>query len=196
MYLTGTIQTDRAGYAKRVITKKEIRQVNKQKIVIPPQGTIKLAANERFPQLTAIMSMDRTPVYLLSSGAVDSAETYQTIEVRYQSYIIVQESNVVSATLTWHFNQRATTARERAAASPSRETVSYAPAVESTVDIGGHRLEENPDTVDNEQGLEKRQRSCKVCALFKTKPRKYTKYFCPDCSTGNRRYVNVSQLSP
>ncbi|GMF15394.1 unnamed protein product [Phytophthora fragariaefolia] len=29
MYLTGTIQTDRAGYAKGVITKKEIKQVNK-----------------------------------------------------------------------------------------------------------------------------------------------------------------------
>ncbi|GMF20513.1 unnamed protein product [Phytophthora fragariaefolia] len=263
MYLTGTIQTDRAGYAKGVLTKKEIKQVNKQKIVIPPQGTIKLAANKRFPQLTATMWMDHTPVYLLSSGvrrvhrkiqpvpvpelvrdyhrwmggvdvhdqlrmqrysvqlsyktrkyykslflglfamalvnafivfrhhkklndnrppgktrppkhyaffetlleqllAVDSAETYQTIEVRYQSYIIVQESNVVSAISTCHINQRATTARERAAASPSRETDSYAPAVESTVDMGGHRLEENPDTVDNEQGLKKRQRSCKI----------------------------------
>ncbi|GMF15706.1 unnamed protein product [Phytophthora fragariaefolia] len=45
MYLTGTIQTDRAGYGKGVITKKETKLVNKQKIVIPPQGTIKLAAN-------------------------------------------------------------------------------------------------------------------------------------------------------
>ncbi|KAE8903294.1 hypothetical protein PF006_g27375 [Phytophthora fragariae] len=56
-------------------------------------------------------------------------------------------------------------------------------------DEGGHRLEENPDMVDNEQGLKKRQRSCKVYALYKSKPRKYTKYFCPECSTGNRRYV-------
>ncbi|GMF53469.1 unnamed protein product [Phytophthora fragariaefolia] len=112
MYLTGTIQADRAGYAKGVITKKEIK-VNKQKIVIPPQGTIKLAANKRFLQLTATMWMDRTPVYLLSRGAVVSAETYQTIEVRYQNYIIIQESNVVSAILTCHFNQSATTARER-----------------------------------------------------------------------------------
>ncbi|GMF16142.1 unnamed protein product [Phytophthora fragariaefolia] len=292
MYLIGTIQTDRAGYVKDVILKKEIKQVNKQKIVTPPQGTIKLAANERFPQLTATMWMDPTPVYLLLSGgsrktatvtstgdgvgpglspldgrcrhprptpdavqlsyetrkyyktlflglfdmalvnafivfrhhkalndnrpprktrppkhyaffetlleqllAVDSAETYQTIEVRYQNYIIVQESNVVSAISTCHFNQRATTARERTVASPSCDTVSYAPAFEGTVDMGGHRLEENPDTVDNEQGLKKHQRSCKWCVLFKTKPRKYTKYFWYECSTGNRRFVNVSQIA-
>jgi hypothetical protein len=49
--------------------------------------------------------------------------------------------------------------------------------------------------VDNDQGLKKRQRSCKVCALFKMKPRKYTKYFCPECSTGNRRYVAVALMS-
>uniref|UniRef100_H3H9U0 PiggyBac transposable element-derived protein domain-containing protein n=1 Tax=Phytophthora ramorum TaxID=164328 RepID=H3H9U0_PHYRM len=53
MYLTGTIQTDRAGYAKGVVTKKETKQVNKQKCMVPPQGTIKLAENKRFPQLTA-----------------------------------------------------------------------------------------------------------------------------------------------
>jgi len=68
MYLTGTIQTDRAGYAKGIITKKGTKQVNWQKIVVPPQGTIKLAENKRFPQLTAAMWMDRTPVHLLSSG--------------------------------------------------------------------------------------------------------------------------------
>ncbi|GMF44386.1 unnamed protein product [Phytophthora fragariaefolia] len=77
-YLTGTIQTDRAGYAKGVITKKEIKQVNKQKIVIPPQETIKLAANKRFPQLTATMWMDRTPVYLLSSGGSRKTVTVST----------------------------------------------------------------------------------------------------------------------
>jgi hypothetical protein len=38
MYLTGTIQTDRAGYAKGIITKKATKQVNRQKIVVPPQG--------------------------------------------------------------------------------------------------------------------------------------------------------------
>ncbi|KAE9259531.1 hypothetical protein PF008_g33339, partial [Phytophthora fragariae] len=35
--------------------------------------------------------------------------------------------------------------------------------------------------------LKRRQRSCKVCAVYKVQPRKYTKYFCPECSTGNRR---------
>jgi hypothetical protein len=53
---------------------------------------------------------------------------------------------------------------------------------------GGHRLE-NPDTVDSEQRVKRRHRSCKVCAVYKVKPRKFTKYFCAECSTGNRRYV-------
>ncbi|KAE9068310.1 hypothetical protein PF007_g27736 [Phytophthora fragariae] len=96
--------------------------------------------------------------------AVDSAETYETIEI-------------------------ATTARERTAASPAREGAPQERAMDRADDEGGHRLEENPDMVDNEQGLKKRQRSCKVYALYKSKPRKYTKYFCPECSTGNRRYV-------
>ncbi|POM80761.1 Hypothetical protein PHPALM_1360 [Phytophthora palmivora] len=50
-----------------------------------------------------------------------------------------------------------------------------------------HRLAENPDTVDCEQGTKRRHRSCKVCAILKMQPRKFTKYFCPECSTGNRR---------
>ncbi|EGZ05447.1 hypothetical protein PHYSODRAFT_534181, partial [Phytophthora sojae] len=33
----------------------------------------------------------------------------------------------------------------------------------------------------------RRQRSCKVCAVFEVKPRKFTKYFCPECSAGNKR---------
>jgi hypothetical protein len=55
-----------------------------------------------------------------------------------------------------------------------------------------HRLEENPDTVDSEQGVMRRHRSCKVCAVYKVNPRKFTKYFCAECSTGNRRYVLLS----
>ncbi|KAE9273770.1 hypothetical protein PF001_g27359 [Phytophthora fragariae] len=102
--------------------------------------------------------------------AVDSAETYETIEI-------------------------ATTARERTAASPAREGAPQERAMDRADDEGGHRLEENPDMVDNEQGLKKRQRSCKVYALYKSKPRKYTKYFCPECSTGNRRkyFCNVAR---
>ncbi|KAE9168063.1 hypothetical protein PF004_g28617 [Phytophthora fragariae] len=67
-YITGTIKTDRTGYAKGVITAKDYKTVNKKKVMIPPQGTIKLAQSLRFPQLTAAMWMDRTPVHLLSSG--------------------------------------------------------------------------------------------------------------------------------
>ncbi|ETP20372.1 hypothetical protein F441_05892 [Phytophthora nicotianae CJ01A1] len=36
-----------------------------------------------------------------------------------------------------------------------------------------HQLEENPDAAEGEQGVKKRHRSCK--------------YFCPECSTGNKR---------
>ncbi|KAE8902088.1 hypothetical protein PF003_g14234 [Phytophthora fragariae] len=67
-YITGTIKTDRSGYAKDVVTAKDYKTVNKKKVMVPPQGTIKLAQNKQFPQLTAAMWMDRTPVHLLSSG--------------------------------------------------------------------------------------------------------------------------------
>ncbi|KAE9342992.1 hypothetical protein PR003_g9193 [Phytophthora rubi] len=68
MYLTGTIQTDRAGYAKEVVAAKKTRTVNKRKFVVPSQGTTKIAQNKQFPQLTAAMWMDRNPVHMLSSG--------------------------------------------------------------------------------------------------------------------------------
>ncbi|KAG3021016.1 hypothetical protein PC123_g9853 [Phytophthora cactorum] len=95
--------------------------------------------------------------------AVDSPETYEAID-------------------------NATRAQDRTAASPAHGDAREAPTMaDATQAECGHRLEENPDTVDNEQGLKKRHRSCKVCATYKSKPRKYTKYFCPECSTGNRR---------
>ncbi|POM81815.1 LOW QUALITY PROTEIN: Hypothetical protein PHPALM_164 [Phytophthora palmivora] len=78
MYLTGTIQTDRSGYAKDVITKKKTRIVNKQKVMAPPQGTTKLAENKRFPQLTAVMWMDRLPVHMLSTGGSRRPSTVST----------------------------------------------------------------------------------------------------------------------
>ena len=68
MYITGTIQTDRTGYAAKLVTAKKYKTVNKRKILVPPQGTIKLAQNKRFPQITAAMWMDRNPVHMLSSG--------------------------------------------------------------------------------------------------------------------------------
>ncbi|KAE9156918.1 hypothetical protein PF005_g33035 [Phytophthora fragariae] len=91
--------------------------------------------------------------------AIDSPEAYATIE-------------------------EATCAQERTAASPVRQaSVATTPVRRDD----GYRLEENPDTVDSDQGLKRRQRSSKVCALYKMQPRKYTKYFCPECSTGDRR---------
>ncbi|GMF35600.1 unnamed protein product [Phytophthora fragariaefolia] len=75
MYLTGTIETDRSGYAKGVITTKDVKTVNKKKSTIPAQGTVKLAQNKRFPQVTAAMWMDRNPVHMLSSGGSRALET-------------------------------------------------------------------------------------------------------------------------
>ncbi|KAE8906387.1 hypothetical protein PF005_g30348 [Phytophthora fragariae] len=68
LYLTGTIQTDRSGYAKDVVTAKKTKTVIKRKVVVPPQDTTKLAQNKLFPQITAAMWMDRNPVHMLSSG--------------------------------------------------------------------------------------------------------------------------------
>ncbi|KAE9357979.1 hypothetical protein PF008_g2887 [Phytophthora fragariae] len=64
----GHVKTDRSGYAKDVVTAKDFKTVNKKKVMVPPQGTIKLAQNKQIPQLTAAMWVDRTPVDLLSSG--------------------------------------------------------------------------------------------------------------------------------
>ncbi|KAG2823093.1 hypothetical protein PC111_g10372 [Phytophthora cactorum] len=68
MYLTGTIQTDCSWFAKEIITTKKYKTVNRKKVMIPPQGTIKLAQNKKFPQVTAAMWMDRNPVHMLTSG--------------------------------------------------------------------------------------------------------------------------------
>ncbi|GMF30512.1 unnamed protein product [Phytophthora fragariaefolia] len=68
LYLTGTIQTDRSGYTKDVITAKKTRTVNKRKVIEPPQGTTKLAQNKLLPQITAAMWVDRNPVHMLSRG--------------------------------------------------------------------------------------------------------------------------------
>ncbi|KAE9042694.1 hypothetical protein PR001_g6089 [Phytophthora rubi] len=68
MYITGTIQCDRAGYAPGVVTAKKYKTINKRKFLVPPQGTIRLAENKQFAQITACMWMDRNPVHMLSSG--------------------------------------------------------------------------------------------------------------------------------
>ncbi|OWZ13480.1 hypothetical protein PHMEG_00013183 [Phytophthora megakarya] len=51
-------------------------------------------------------------------------------------------------------------------------------------------LEENPDPAEGAKDVKKRHRSCKVCALHKSKPRKFTKYHCPECSDGVKRTDN------
>ncbi|KAG3007600.1 hypothetical protein PC120_g16739 [Phytophthora cactorum] len=83
------------------------------------------------------------------------------------------------------FNEfaEATSARERTAPSPVRSEPTQA---QQPVTVG-HHLKENPVTVDCEQGIKRRHRSCKVCAIYKVKPRKFTKYFCPECSNRNKR---------
>ncbi|KAG3093428.1 hypothetical protein PI125_g16856 [Phytophthora idaei] len=67
MYITGTIQTRMTGYAKGVKTEKKVKTVNGVNELDPPSGTIKLAENKPFPQITAVMWMDRNPVHMLSS---------------------------------------------------------------------------------------------------------------------------------
>ncbi|OWZ11277.1 LOW QUALITY PROTEIN: hypothetical protein PHMEG_00015727 [Phytophthora megakarya] len=51
MYITGTIG--------RAVTSKKYKTVNTQKVMVPPQGTVKLAQNKKFQQITAVMWMDR-----------------------------------------------------------------------------------------------------------------------------------------
>lgn len=68
MYLTGTIQTYRSGYAKGIVTKKEVKHVSKKRFVVPTQEAIKLAENKRFSQITSAMWIYRNPVHFLSSG--------------------------------------------------------------------------------------------------------------------------------
>ncbi|GMF52653.1 unnamed protein product [Phytophthora fragariaefolia] len=107
--------------------------------------------------------------------AIDSPETF------------IQHMTTLFAT------QRATRAKDRTAASPAiSDQGMQSSKGDTTVSFdSGHRLEESPDTVDTDQGVKKRQRTCKVCAIYKTKPRKFTKYFCHDCSDGNRRYATA-----
>ncbi|KAG3187014.1 hypothetical protein PC128_g12752 [Phytophthora cactorum] len=74
----------------------------------------------------------------------------------------------------------ATSAKGHTATSPARSD----PTLQRLQVAVGHRLEENPDTVDCELGLKRGHRSCKACAIYKVKPRKFTKYFGPECYNG------------
>ncbi|KAG2985500.1 hypothetical protein PC120_g24033 [Phytophthora cactorum] len=86
---------------------------------------------------------------------------------------------------TFETIERATCAEDHTAASPARSTTSRQDGQCTNAQIDeGHTLAENPDTADIVQGEKKRQRTCKVCTLLKSKPRKYIKYYCPECSSG------------
>ncbi|KAG3237778.1 hypothetical protein PI124_g17242 [Phytophthora idaei] len=71
--------------------------------------------------------------------------------------------------------EEATCARERTAPSPARARASRQAGNrgDDVVVDERHRLEESPDTIEGEQGVKKRQRSCKVCALHKSETAKY-----------------------
>ncbi|ETM98509.1 hypothetical protein PPTG_24604 [Phytophthora nicotianae INRA-310] len=120
--------------------------------------------------------MDRNPVHMLSSGG--SREIGTVTSARPSTSRLFEEMmrQMIAVDSVQAFNDiaEATSARERTAPSPARSepTRSHRPA---TV---GHYLEENTDTVDSEQGVKRRHRSCKVCVIYKVKPRKFTMYFC------------------
>ncbi|OWY92078.1 hypothetical protein PHMEG_00039065 [Phytophthora megakarya] len=84
MYLTGTIQTDKSGYAQGVVTSKKFKTVNKRQVMVPPQGTVKFAENKGFPIITAAMYMDRNLVHMLSSGG--SRKEIQVSKRRLSSF--------------------------------------------------------------------------------------------------------------
>ncbi|KAG2989522.1 hypothetical protein PC121_g20815 [Phytophthora cactorum] len=69
----------------------------------------------------------------------------------------------------------ATSMKERTAPSPARSV----PTQEQQPVPMGHHLEKIPDTVDCDHGVKRRHWSCKVCAIYPVKPRKFTKYFSP-----------------
>ncbi|KAG4239550.1 hypothetical protein PC116_g12468 [Phytophthora cactorum] len=89
--------------------------------------------------------------------------------------------------------EEATCARERTAPSPARTgptTPQESTAAGAFADVD-HRLEENPDIVEGEQGVKQRHRSCKVCAVYNVKPRKYTKYFCRNAQTATKERTST-----
>jgi hypothetical protein len=102
IYLTGTISTDRSGYAKDLVTLKSYETVNKKKILVPPQGTIKIAESKRFPQITAALWMYRNPVHLLSSGGSRQTGTVSKYIMREQLQETVANSDGVAVCVAVH----------------------------------------------------------------------------------------------
>ncbi|KAG2867801.1 hypothetical protein PC129_g19433 [Phytophthora cactorum] len=52
-----------------------------------------------------------------------------------------------------------------------------------------------PDKADTENGKKSRHMTCKVCAIYKVVPRKFTKYVCPECSEGTKRLIHAIYAS-
>jgi hypothetical protein len=102
IYLTGTISTDRSGYAKDLVTSKSYKTVKKKKIPLPPQGTIKIAESKRFPQITAALWMYRNPVHLLSSGGSRQTGTVSKYIMREQLQETVANSDGVAVCVAVH----------------------------------------------------------------------------------------------
>ncbi|KAE9274642.1 hypothetical protein PR003_g29550 [Phytophthora rubi] len=71
---------------------------------------------------------------------------------------LVEQLLVIDSPEAYATIEEATCAQERTAASPVRQASAATTPVRRD---DGHRLEENPDTVDSDQGLKRRQRSCK-----------------------------------
>ncbi|POM62206.1 Pleiotropic drug resistance protein [Phytophthora palmivora] len=84
---------------------------------------------------------------------------------------------------TYESIHAATRAENRTAVSPARSTSN-----EQRTPVQMEELVVSSDTPDTVQGKKtKRQRSCKVCDILKTKPRKYSQYYCPECSSAVAR---------
>ncbi|KAG3252036.1 hypothetical protein PI124_g3355 [Phytophthora idaei] len=227
MYLTGTIQTDRSGFAKEIITTKKYKTVNRKKVLIPPQGTIKLAQNKKFPrkegtvmrrvngEMKPVPAPELVRDYHRWMGGVDVNDqlrmqrysvqlSYKTRKYYKTLFLGLLDMTFVNAYIVYRHHRKtngksspkhfaffeelmeqllavdpveafaeieeATCARERTAPSPARARTSRQAGNrgDDVVVDEGHRVEESPDTVE-------------------VKPRKFTKYFYPDCSSGNKR---------
>ncbi|OWZ13294.1 hypothetical protein PHMEG_00013406 [Phytophthora megakarya] len=87
---------------------------------------------------------------------------FQFLEEVHELLLAVDPSEIFAAIVA------ATTARERTAPSLSRTQDTQSCAAMAIVEVG-HCLEANPDTAEGAQAVKKRHRSCKMCALYKSK---------------------------
>ena len=82
IYVVGTVQTTRIGYAADVIDKRKKRPKD------VARGEFKLATNKRAPLMTALSWMDSKPVHFLCTGSSTVVQTVGTCFVlQYDRYI-------------------------------------------------------------------------------------------------------------